>query len=241
MLSLSESPVPLCRLVLLIVGAVTPCGMRTLYVLTLIFLLSSTGCASVPGSPPSQLRWGTYRTHAANNGVSLYGDVGDEVRLLNPAGAVVSSAVLHAPTRDSVRRTTSFPCHRQTSLPLTWRNVAGRMGTACKRSSPARGRTSSRLAAAAVRRNSRRADQGEHVDANRGGGGVGDGQVIAGGRVCDCARMVAPTPATHSRPVRDGMPALRQRSLQPRHGSPYSRWLVPGRDSHQRNGSCSGP
>ena len=90
--------------------------MRTLYVLTLIFLLSSTGCAYVPGSPPSQLRWGTYRTHAANNGVSLYGDVGDEVRLLNPAGAVVSSAVLHAPDQGL--------CKANYVLPLSSSDIA---------------------------------------------------------------------------------------------------------------------
>lgn len=89
---------------------------RVLYVSSLAFGLALAGCASFPGSPPSQLRWGTYHTHAAHNGVLLYGDAGDEVRLLNPAGAIISSAVLHPPNQT--------PCKANYVLPLQLADVA---------------------------------------------------------------------------------------------------------------------
>jgi hypothetical protein len=89
---------------------------RAALLFTVLLLLPFAGCTSFPGSSPAQLRWGTYHTHAANNGLLLYGEVGDEVRLLNPSGAVISSAVLHPPDQT--------PCKANYDLPLPRSDLA---------------------------------------------------------------------------------------------------------------------
>lgn len=81
---------------------------HALSVFLLALLLPIAACASFPSVASSQLRWGTYDTHAAN-AVLLYGDAGDEVRLLNPGGTVVSSAVLHPPDQTLCKATYVLP------------------------------------------------------------------------------------------------------------------------------------
>jgi hypothetical protein len=81
---------------------------RTVFLFTLIVLLSTSGCARFPGAATPQLRWGLYLTHASN-AVLLYGDVGDEVRLLNPAGEAVANAVLHSPDQGPCKATYVLP------------------------------------------------------------------------------------------------------------------------------------